>query len=176
MNASRVAAWMFFAAVLGAWLASAASDPAVRRASRTSSPVVPNPIDHLATDVQAQAGRLRQRLDKAPAPQTPVRNPFAFSPRARSAPRPSRVVTASVPLPSAPAEPAEPFLDLIGIAEKKAGEGVVRTAMISNGSGDLIMATAGQRILGLYDVAAIGHDVIELKHATTGAIRRLALR
>jgi hypothetical protein len=175
MNASRVAAWMFGAAVLGAWLASAASDPGPRLAARASSPPAVNPMDHLAADVEAQTGRLRQRLDAAPTPQAPLRNPFTFAPRAQPVPR-QRVVAATVPSFEAPAEPAEPPMDLIGIAEKKSGEGVVRTAMISNQSGDLLMVTAGQRILGIYDVTAIGHDAIELKHATTGAVRRLALR
>lgn len=177
MNASRVAAWMFGAAVVGAWLASAAGVPRPGSASTTSERVVdPNPVDRLAADVQAQARRLRQRLDAAPAPQTPVRNPFAFSPRRQPVPRPARVVSTSVDLPPAPVEPAEPFLDLVGIAEKRAGEGVVRTAMISDGSGDVIMATVGQRILGLYDVIAIGYDAIEFKHVVTGQTRRLALR
>ena len=175
MNASRVAAWMFGAAVLGAWLASAASDQGPRNPVRASPPAAASPIDHLATDVEAQAERLRQRLDTAPAPQAPLRNPFAFAPRAQSVARPGRVVAASVPLPL-PAEPAEPSLELIGIAEKQAGEAVVRTAMISNDAGDLLMVTVGQRILGLYDVAAIGHDAIELKHSISGAIRRLVLR
>jgi hypothetical protein len=85
------------------------------------------------------------------------------------------VVPASLPDP-APPEPAEPILDLIGIAEKKTAEGNVRIGMLSDPSGDVIMATAGQRILGIYEVAAVGHDAIELKHVTTGAIRRLALR
>ena len=38
------------------------------------------------------------------------------------------------------------------------------------------MVTAGQRILGIYDVVAIGVDAVELKHVATGATRRLALR
>ena len=176
MNASRAAAWTFGVAVLGAWLASAASDPRPRHATTASAPVVPNPMDHLAADVQAQAGRLRKRLDTAPAPQAPLRNPFRFSPRAQSVPRPTRVVAASMPVLPGPVEPAEPSLELIGIAEKNAAEGVVRTAMLSSGSGDLLIVTVGQRVLGIYDVAAISHDVVELKHATTGAIRRLALR
>ena len=35
---------------------------------------------------------------------------------------------------------------------------------------------SGQRILGIYDVIAVGADAIELKHVATGAVRRLALR
>ena len=176
MNASRVATWMFGAAVLGAWLASAASDTGQRHETKAAAPAVPNAVDRLAADVQTQAVRLRHRLDTAPAPQPPLRNPFTFAPRVQAVPRPARVAATSIPLSAPPAEPAEPMLELIGIAEKQAAEALVRTAMISNDSGDLIIVTVGQRLVGVYDVTAIGHDAVELKHATTGAIRRLSLR
>lgn len=175
MSASRASAWVFCAAVLGAWLASAAGRPA-RTVDAPQRPAEPNPVDHLAADVQAQAGRLRQRLDAAPAPQTPLRNPFVFSARSQAAARPPREVPAPVFIPPAPIEPVEPSLMLVGIAEKKAGDTVVRTAMIAGDVEDLMMVTAGQRILGIYDVVAIGFDAVELKHVATGATRRLALR
>lgn len=174
MSASRASAWVFCAAVLGAWLASAAGRP-VRTVDTHPRPAEPNPVDHLAADVQAQAGRLQQRLDAAPAPQTPLRNPFVFSARSVAAARP-REVPAPVFIPPAPMDPVEPSLMLVGIAERKAGDSVVRTAVIAGDAEDLIMATAGQRILGLYDVVAIGHDAVELKHVSSGATRRLALR
>jgi hypothetical protein len=177
MNASRVAVWMFGAAVVGAWLASAAGVPNPESVDRPAERAqAPNPADHLAADVEAQAGRMRQRLETAPAPQTPLRNPFSFSPREQPVPRRARVVPASVPIPATPPEPVEPSLELIGIAEKKAGDSVIRTAVISGSSGDVIMATAGQRILGMYEVAAVGSDAVELKNVATGAIRRLGLR
>lgn len=175
MNASRAAVWVFCAAVLGAWLAAAAGRPA-RTVYAPPRPTAPSPVDHLAADVQAQAGRLQQRLDAAPAPQTPLRNPFVFAARSAAPARPVRGAPAPVFLPPAPIEPAEPSLMLVGIAEKKAGDGVVRTAMIAGDVEDLIMVTAGQRILGIYDVVAIGLDAVELKHVATGATRRLALR
>jgi hypothetical protein len=175
MSPSRVAAWMFGAAVLGAWLASAAgvsrqgpSAPADERSA------APHPVDNLAADVQTQAARLRLRMDAAPAPQATSRNPFAFSPRVESAPRLPRP-TAPV-VEAAPAPDPEPILDLIGIAEKKVGDAVVRTVMLANEAGDVIMATTGQRVIGIYDVAVIGADAVELKHAATGATRRLVLR
>ena len=175
MNASRAAAWIFVAAVLGAWLASAAG---VSRSTRTVQvadlPPAAHPVDRLAADVQAQAGRLRQRLDAAPAPQTPVRNPFTFSARAESRPRLAQAVRPAALVPPPP--PAEPILVLVGIAEKKVGDATVRTAMLSNEAADLIMATTGQRIMGVYDVVAIGLDAVELRDVVSGATRRLALR
>lgn len=176
MSPARMAVWIFGVAVLGAWLAAAAgvSGPVVPASTPPAAPE-PNSVDHLAADVQSQAVRLRQRLDAAPAPQTPLRNPFTFSARPSAAARTVRITPAPASVPPPPVEP-EPMLLLVGIAEQKTADGFVRTAMISNDRQDLIMVTAGQRILGLYDVVAIGLDAVELKHVTTGAPRFLALR
>jgi hypothetical protein len=67
-------------------------------------------------------------------------------------------------------------LELIGIAETKKENGLVRTAMITGGYGELMMVTAGQRILGRYDIEAVGPDAVELKDVETGARRRLIFR
>jgi hypothetical protein len=174
-------AWIFVAAVATAWLASAAG---VGRTPYTP-PRIPKPspeavvFEHLAADVQTQAARLRKRLESAPTPKAPFRDPFSF------ADRPAPVVRA--PRPAPPPEPAaivaaapvpsEPSLQLIGIAEKKVGDAIVRTAMLTPGDADaLIMATAGQQILGAYEVLAIGADAVELKNLATGATRTLVLR
>jgi hypothetical protein len=178
MSASRAAAWIIFAAVCGAWLASAAGVTRQARAVR----VAPKPADvvqfeALAADVQAQAGRLRDRLANAPAPRAAERNPFRFSAspdRARTAVavRPAPVA----PEPAAPVDVREPMLELIGVAETSRPEGVIRTAMITGGYNELMMVTAGQRILGRYDVVAVGVDAVELKDVQTGGTRRLMLR
>lgn len=176
MSVARVAAWIVGAAVCGAWLASAAG---VTRQPRVSRPPAPSgeavPFDTLAADVQAQAGRLRERLASAPAPRAAIRNPFGFAarppaPRARPAAGP---VAAPVEMAT---EVREPALELIGIAESAKPEGLVRTAMITGGYGDLMMVTTGQRILSRYDVVAVGADAVELKDIETGATRRLVLR
>lgn len=177
MSVARVAAWIVGAAVCGAWLASAAG---VTRQPRVSRPPAPSgeavQFDTLAADVQAQAGRLRARLASAPAPRAAVRNPFGFaarppSPRAR----PVAGQPVAAPVEMVP-EIREPAIELIGIAESLKPEGLVRTAMITGGHGDLIMVTAGQRILSRYDVVAVGVDVVELRDIETGATRRLLLR
>jgi hypothetical protein len=177
MSASRVAAWIIGAAVCGAWLASAAGvtrqATAVRSAPRPADAVQ---FDVLAADVQAQAGRLRQQLANAPAPPETVRNPFRFAPR----PERRRVAAANLAAPPATEPPVpdvrEPVLELIGIAETKKENGLVRTAMITGGYGELMMVTAGQRILGRYDIEAVGPDAVELKDVETGARRRLIFR
>ncbi|MBA3296562.1 MAG: hypothetical protein H0U19_06470 [Acidobacteria bacterium] len=178
MSTSRVVAWIAGAGLLGAWLTSAAGVP---RAAGTYRPA-PRPadaaaLDHLAADVQVQAGRLRTRLASAPAPQDTIRNPFMFSaPVApRLTPRPSMSAPVAVESPIVMQAP-EPTLELIGVAENQGTKGMVRTAVIATGQGELLMFTAGQRILGMYDVVAIGADAVELKQFETGAVRRLALR
>ena len=170
---------MFVGAVACAWLASAAG---VSRGARSDTrPPRPSPetlaLDTLVTDVQTQAVRLRERMESAPVPKAPFRNPFSFAERA-PAQRPARLQAPLPPIAApAPVVPAEPPLQLIGIAEKKVGDTVVRTAMLSPGEADaLIMATAGQKILGAYEVIAVSIDAVELKDLVTGATRTLVLR
>ena len=178
MSGPRVAAWIIGAAVCGAWLASAAGVTRQARSARPA-PTAPDVVafDALAADVQAQAGRLRARLAQAPAPSAEGRNPFAFSvaPAPRR-PRAAPVDPAAPPVPLPPAEASEPALELIGVAESAGAGGPVRTAMITGPMGELMMVTAGARILGRYEVGAVGADAVDLKDLQTGAVRRLVLR
>ncbi len=178
MNASRVAVWTFGAAVLGAWFASAAGVSRGQQSPQLQPPpAAPNPMEHLAADVESQAERLRQRLDTAPAPTTPLRNPFAFSPRTDVGTRRPRVARpAMMPTTTLQPEAPEPALTLVGIAEKHSGGTVVRTAVIAGAAGDVMMVTAGQRILGLYEVVAVSLEAVELRHVATGVARVLPLR
>lgn len=180
MSAPRLAAWIIGAAVCGAWLASAAGVTRQARIPPTTPPAADVvQFDALAADVQAQASRLRDRLAQAPAPNSRPRNPFRFAPAPSQ--RQVRAATAGTTAPQAipvgiAAPPAEPTLDLVGVAETSTAEGLVRTAMMTGDTGDLIMAIAGQRILGRYDVVAIDAEAVQLKDVQTGAVRRLVLR
>ena len=181
MQVSRLAAWIFVGAVATGWLASAAGvSRSARQPPRTPPPVTPEAValQSLVEDVQTQASRLRKRLESAPSPKGPFRNPFSFAERPVAAVRPPR--PAPDPEPAfvpAPALPPEPPLQLIGIAEKKVGDTIVRTAMLAPGNADaLIMATPGQQILGAYEVVAISVDAVELKDLATGATRTLVLK
>lgn len=178
MTGTRLGVLILGAAVCGAWLASAAGVTRQARVAR-STPRQPEAaqFDALAADVQAQAGRLRERLAQAPAPREAERNPFRFA--SRPAPAGRRAVPDAAPAPArAPVveEIREPALQLIGVAEKHTADGVVRTAMITGGYNDLMMVTAGQRILGRYEIVAVGADAVELQDVETGAIRRLVLQ
>jgi hypothetical protein len=178
MSASRLAAWIFGLAVCTAWLASAAGvgryQPPARAAVR---PAMDAELTALAADVQTQASRLRDRLAQAPAPSPRQRNPFSFGVRGSTSSRPLRsAAPVSIDPPVVPAGPSEPLLTLIGVAEMIGRGGPVRTAMITGASGDLIMVTAGQTVLGRYEVAAITADAVQLKDTATGALRVLVLR
>jgi hypothetical protein len=177
MTFKRAAAYIGGASLLGAWLSSAAGLSTQFQAG----PEQPNPVktsgtETLAADVQAQAARLRERMASAPAPQEPVRNPFAFAvrevPRQRqAAPSPSPILS-----PAPRASVVEPMLELIGVAEQQSEKGPVRTAMIVAESGELFMLKAGELLGATYRVKAIGAEAVELTDVATGAIRRLALR
>lgn len=179
MTVSRAAAWIFAGVVATAWFASAAGVPRTPRYAPKPQRPTPETIalDNLVADVQTQASRLRERLDAAPSPKAPFRNPFSFAERPAPVTRTTRLPVSTVVAEAVPVAPPEPPLELIGIAEKKVGDAMVRTAMLSPGDADaLIMAAVGQKILGAYEVIAVGADAVELKDLVTGATRTLILK
>jgi hypothetical protein len=161
--------------LLAAWLASAASTtrrrpPAYQEANAAGTTAT----ETLASEVQAHAARLRERLASAPRPQLPHRNPFTFQPRpsvpARPAARPDPAIAAE------PLVPSEPTLALIGIAEDRGPDGLVRTAVITDDADGVFVLAVGETLLERYRVEAIGADAVELKDVATNAVRRLVLR
>lgn len=174
MTSSRAAAYGAIGILSIAWLASAVSvsrqPPPVRQTAAAPSPQ----LDVLAANVQSQSSRLRKRLADAPQPQPPARNPFSFVVRQTKTARAAAPVVEAAPAPEP--LPAEPVLDLIGIAERNTPKGVVRTAMIVDAAQELHMLQEGQEIAGRYRVTAISADVVELTETTSGATRRIALK
>jgi hypothetical protein len=170
MSRTRLAAYLVGGILLAAWLASAAGEAmrprTVALPRRTAEAVS---LDAVASNVQAQASRLRERLAAPPTLQAPVRNPFAFVVRE----------PAPAPKPQPAAEPpafiqrliAEPELNLLGVAQ----DGAVRTAMIGSG-GELLMVTEGQTVAGRYRVGKVDPDAVDLIDLGTGATRRLSLK
>ena len=129
---------------------------------------------NLAAEVQAQTARLKARLAQAPPAAEPVRNPFMFAPR-ETGRRPAREGATPVPEP-APLPPAEPAIELVGVAEDRVEDAVVRTAIVSSLAGDLYLVKEGESIAGRYKVKAVGADAVDLTDLLTGGTRRLTLR
>jgi hypothetical protein len=140
-------------------------------------PVETSGTASLAADVQAQTARLKARLSEAPAPLAPSRNPFAFAARdamhARAG-RASRAIEA--PMEPSALPPAEPAIDLVGIAESQTPTGPVRTAVITALSGELFLVKEGESIAARYRVNTVSSTAVELTDLVTGSTRRLALR
>ena len=175
MTAKQAAAYSGGGLLLLAWLASAAGlamrQPPVPE--EPSQPVETSGTTALAEDVQAQTERLRTRLAAAPAPQPTARNPFAFAPR----PAPPRAAPRATEVPSLePLLPAEPAIELVGVAEDREGDKTVRTAIISTLSGDTFLVKEGESIAARYRVKAVGADSVQLSDLLTGGERRLSLR
>jgi hypothetical protein len=175
MTAKRAAAYSGAALLLLAWLASAAG--LVRQAPRAPEPeraAQPDATSLLAAEVHAQTLRLQTRLASAPAPQEPLRNPFTFAPR----PAERRAVhlppAAEEATPTGP--PAEPAIELIGVAENETPDGVARTAIISALGGELFLVKEGETIAARYRVGTVSGDAVELNDLLLGTVRRLALR
>ncbi len=179
MTSKSAAVYGSCGAILVACLAAAnmpSQDPGmdVRRAARAAR-VHP---DSIADDVQSQAARLHARMADAPVPAAAVRNPFAFGVTSRAshpAPR-AEMVQAAVANEPVPAQPPQPALVLMGIAEETTASGPRRTAIIGGDGDAIFMVAEGESVAGRYKVTKIGADAVELEDQTTKAFRRIALR
>ena len=177
MTLRRATLYIGGASLLVAWFSSAASLSLYKNNSQPPSDLEPNPspMEALASLVQQQSARLRDRAASAPRPQQPLRNPFSF----RSVPPPQATGVAPVQTSAAAlvaAEPPEPTILLIGVAEQKKPQGLVRTALFATDGDQLVMATVGETVLGRYTVSTISVDAVELMELATGRTRRLALQ
>ena len=176
MTLRRATLYIGGGTLLVAWFSSAASMSQGRNPRR--APQIPDdsaPGQSLALGVQSQARRLKERLATAPVPPEPVRNPFAFGPA------PERMAPVPRPGAAAPDLAPEPIvvpdlpLVLVGVAERRNGDVVVKSAVISSNGQDVILAEVGTVLLGRYTVTSIGSDAVELKDDSTGRVRRIVL-
>ena len=154
--------------LLAAWLAAAASAPGAAPADEqvpAQSRVAAE--DPLVTEMRLQADRLRTYLERVPPSPEPARNPFEFAtPDGPSAPAERAVRETAVdepgPVPGAVAAPAStPTLRLIGVAERRADGGAVRTAIFS-GPTNTYLVEAGDEIAGQFRVIAVAPESVEL--------------
>ena len=125
MTSVRLAAYIGGGALLVAWFAAAAGAPVSEVASSRdrAQPAPTSGSSSIASEVEAQATKLRARLSQAPTPSTRQRNPFSFAPRrsVRAASVPAKA-SAAVDA-AAPAVPVVPTLLLMGIAEETTPSG-----------------------------------------------------
>jgi hypothetical protein len=176
MARKRAAAYIGFASILAAWFASASGTPPGSSPQIDQPPPVPTGgTATLAADVQAQAKRLRDRMQAPPSPQQPFRNPFEFAAREPRRQRGGSPSTAST-VPTDPSTVPEPPLTLVGVAERQTATGLVRTAMITADSDELFMLAEGDVLGGRYRVKTVAADSAELTDLVSGAIRLLSLR
>jgi hypothetical protein len=173
MTVIRAAFYVAVASVLGVWLSSAASSMAQRD---DRPPVVDETQEQggLALEVQGQSERLRRRLAAGPPAPRPLRNPFAFGTE-RSRPAFDGRLQPPASFGSEAAPPVPSQLSLIGVATRETPAGAVRTAMMATADGALVMAAAGETILGRLVVTAVDGDSVELTEPATGVVTRLRL-
>ena len=179
MSGARLALWGAGAALLAAWLSSAAGTtpgvvPAPPPAGGPAPPQTsPPPVEHI--DLDREVARMTVYLERAPRPRPVVRNPFTLAPRGSAA-------AASTPAPAVPAgwaqaaaAQAAPLpVSLAGIATDETPSGPRRTAILSV-EGQVILAEVGDEVPGPYQVQRIDDDAVELFDPGRQVSFRLAL-
>ncbi len=178
MNWKATVVWSG-ATALATWMASS---PAVVAPGESAGPAqrgsgAAAAIGAPVVDLTAEADRLARRLGDHQAYAAPARDPFRFEGAAPevAVAAASPVDSAVVPEPVVPPVAEPPPYTLVGMAEDRVGEELVRTAVIS-GTGDLWLVRAGETVDGRFSVTAVEAGAVELVRADTGATVRLAFR
>ena len=169
MSRARLALWAGGAALLAAWLSSAAgtmpgrAPTALPAADSAPSPGPPVVVER--SGPEPSADRSAARVEPPPRPRPVVRNPFTFAPLGPAPPAPGG------PRPAVPAGwapnpvPAAPDVSLrvslAGIAVDETPSGPRRTAILSV-DGRVLLARVGDELPGSYQVQRIDDDAVEL--------------
>ena len=180
MTSSRVAVWTGGVAVLAAWLSSAAgtvpsapvTDGSVGVGVAPAQSLTPAPV---RLDLEREVARLSSRLEQAPRPRDPARNPFTLVARTRATtPPPPAVAATPAPLgvESVAAEP--PAVSLAGIGVERTSYGRRRTAILS-ADGRVFLARIGDEVIGRFQVRGVTDDAVELLDLRDGTTFRLTL-
>ena len=184
MNKKQIASLGTFAVLVAVWVSSATLPPppapavapqpapkAGRNATRTDPR---KPRDVTSFDLNEAAERLKARLNTQRQLRGLDRDPFEFGrpPAPRVAPMP--VAAPAFAAPAAPVDLPPPFA-LTGVAEQKKGDAMERTAILT-GNGQMYFAKVGDRVVGRYEVTAVGADAVELRELESGRVVRLGLR
>ncbi len=173
MSKTRLSLWAGGAALLAAWLSSAAGTTpgevpppggasAPLPSQALSPPTGPAAVERI--DLDRDVARMAAWLERAPRPRPVVRNPFTLAPRRRAdAPGGSGMVVPEgwAPGPAAAAPAARLRVSLAGIATEAAPSGPLRTAILSV-DGQVMLAQVGDEVPGPYQVQRVDDDAVEL--------------
>lgn len=177
MTIRRVFSFAVSTLALASWF-SAASTPDVPSPVTRVAPRGPSPLDRSSALLQSEIDRLHDRLSPAARP-SHSRDLFRFNaPRPRRSTQAAAAASAANVAPvtaAAPVQEQPPALQLIGVAEDAAPDGVVRTAILS-GLGDVFLVKAGDVISGRFRVDQIAADAVQLTTISTSSVTTLALR
>ena len=182
MRKARLALLAAGAALLGAWLSSAAGTMPGRAPSPPSAggpapppQVSPAPVERI--DLDREVARMAVYLERAPRPRPVVRNPFTLAPRnpdAAAARGGAVVPDGWAPRPAAAAQDVALRVSLAGIATDETPSGPRRTAILSV-EGQVVLAQVGDEVPGRYQVQRIDEDAVELFDPARQASFRLTL-
>jgi hypothetical protein len=161
-------------AAVATWLASHA--PAGNARTPVAAPPSATHTEKTAAEIQRQADRLHARLQQVAAYRSPARNPFRFgAPVAKAPSHAAAVSSTEAPTPVIDPQPPSLRILLSGVAEEKAGEDIVRTAIISTPT-DVYLVKIGETIQNTYKVTNITADAVELVRIEDGSTVTLVLR
>jgi hypothetical protein len=187
MTNSHVALLAFGAALTGAWLSSAAGTapqaPAVPQASAPSAaqPAAVEPQSRL--DLESEVTRLAARLEAAPRPTSPVRNPFTLARRLRTEMSPTEASGGGLLQSEADQVPLAvvgwavadtPHITLAGVGAERTPNGRVHTAILS-ADGRVFLSRVGDEVMGRYQVREVTAAAATLLDLETRETLHLAL-
>ena len=182
MTNLRVAALIGGVWLLAAWMSSAAgtvpsapvTDRLIGIGPRPAQTVTPVPA---RLDFEREVARLAARLENAPRPRHPARNPFTLTARTRAtSPLPLAMAVTPRPAPAVDDSLAEgpPAVSLAGIGADRTSDGLRRTAILS-ADGRVFLARIGDEVMGRFEVRAVTDDAVELFDLEDGTSLRLIL-
>ena len=180
MTNSRVVVLIGGAGLLAAWLSSAAgtvpSAPVTdRHLGGGTAPAQGATPAAGRLDLEREVARLASRLENAPRPRQPARNPFTLTPRIRpTSPPPPAATPRSALAVGEGAAAGPPALSLAGIGAERTSSGRRRTAILA-ADGRVVLARIGDEVLGRFQVRAVTDDAVELLDLHDGTVLRLVL-
>ena len=182
MTNLRVAALIGGVAVLAAWMSSAAgmvpsapvTDRLIGAGSGPAQTATPAPA---RLDFDREVARLAARIENAPRPRHPARNPFRLSAPPRRTNPPPLAVEQTPPLAPAVGDTRTdrpPAVSLAGIGAEPTSDGLRRTAILAF-AGRVFLARIGDEVMGRFEVRAVTDDAVELFDLRDGTPLRLTL-